>query len=588
MSSYRKYRIHLSKRFYFLSKPLFIGQYVKHAWCSVLLVVLFFGSLGAVAQQVPDAGAIQNEIEDVEKPKNEEIPPEEAPLAAPTEGSGPKISVTEISFHGNTLLTEEELLEVVEPWKNKPLSLAELKYVANLVAVRYREDNHLVRVYLPQQDIRDGHIIIAIVEAKFGQVVVQNSQKIQSEIISPDFVTRVMSSDQKRGDTLNLKTLERATLLLNDLSGINAKNVLVAGERQGETDVSVDVASEQRYAGSVTIDNYGVDSTGETRVKPSFTIANPFHRGDKAQLIGLFSEGNQYARMSYTHPLTANGLQADYNTSYLSYSLGDEFEDLDAEGDSFTVGTGLTYPLVRQLKRNINISGRLEQREYENSQLGETISDKSITTLQLGLNGNLVDSLGKGGVSYYGANLVFGDLDLSGNKENEAQDAAGAKTAGSYSVLSWNLGRLQRVTEKTTIWTSLIGQFTDDKLDSSETISLGGPNGIRAYPVLEATGDTGAIFTFELRYQFDDSILLTGFLEAGEVVQKQTQVQAEDSHSLNGLGMSLAWTHSSNFSATIDIARRIGNNPLKDPVTGNDSNGSKTLWPIWIRVSKKF
>ncbi|WP_075185464.1 ShlB/FhaC/HecB family hemolysin secretion/activation protein [Teredinibacter haidensis] len=598
MSSFQKY-ISLLDRQYFSSfyfNPVFrlpivnrdikpIARALVGGVCGGLLVLC---SHTAFAQQAPDAGAIQQEIEAEKYPVENKVPEDIVPTAPPEKDGGPEVTINQFNFYGNTLLGEDALFEVVRPWMNKVLSLAELNYVSSLIAKRYQDSGYLVRVYLPKQNIKDGTVVIAIVEAKFGKAVIQDSQRIDSEIISSRFAKRIIASGQSQGDTLDLKRLERTTLILNDLPGIVAKNILVAGEHEGETDVSVDVSSEPQYSGAVSIDNHGVKSTGETRVTPSLTIANPFRRGDDIRLIGLFSEGNLYGRASYGHPLMANGLRGDVSASFLSYRLGAEFEDLNAKGDAVTVAAGVTYPVLRQLRQNLNVTGRIEQRDYENSQLDETVSDISISAIHLGVNGNKIDSMGKGGISYFGATLAFGDVDLSGNATNQAQDALGPETEGSYSVLSWNYGRLQKVADKTNVWASLIGQVTGDKLDSSETISLGGPNGVRAYPVLEASGDSGAIFTLEVRHQFDQNILLTGFFEYGQVIQKETQAQEQDTLNLKGIGASLLWTHPSNFSASIDIARRIGDNPLADEATGNDSNGSKTLWPVWISVSKHF
>jgi len=552
-------------------------------------VVVFLGlSCAGYAQSIPDAGAIQRAVETTKEEK--EFPPDaetEAP-SKPQDTSGPKVDITTFTFIGNKLFSDSELQPVVEPWQKKPLSIAELKYIAALVSEFYRQSGYLARVYFPEQDINDGRVIVAIVESQFGKVDIEDQRKIDEKVISTPFVSALMSAGMKRGEPLKLQRLERNNLILNDLAGVTGKTLLTAGAQEGETDLNLKLSDTQRYSGSVDIDNYGVRSTGEARVKPYLLIANPLHRGDSISLLGLFSEGNQYARAGYEIPVSHNGLKASVSASYLTYELGAEFADLEAEGDASSFGAGLAYPLIRQLAKTLFITASLEHRSYSNSQLGESISDKVIQTFNLGTNGYLVDDLGRGGVNYFGMNLVAGDLDLSGNEVNQAQDAAGPQLEGSYALLSWNYGRLQRFTASTTFWASIVGQFSDKKLDSSETMSLGGPSGVRAYPVLEASGDAGAVMTFEVRHKIDSDITVTGFFDYGFVDQKSTPVQESDSHSLKGLGVSLTWTHPTLFSASFDIARRIGSNPLEDPETGNDSNGTKTLWPVWMRVTKRF
>jgi hemolysin activation/secretion protein len=48
------------------------------------------------------------------------------------------------------------------------------------------------------------------------------------------------------------------------------------------------------------------------------------------------------------------------------------------------------------------------------------------------------------------------------------------------------------------------GQYASKNLTSAEKFSLGGPTGVRGYPIGEALGDNGAIVTVEYRHQLPD------------------------------------------------------------------------------------
>jgi hemolysin activation/secretion protein len=54
------------------------------------------------------------------------------------------------------------------------------------------------------------------------------------------------------------------------------------------------------------------------------------------------------------------------------------------------------------------------------------------------------------------------------------------------------------------------GQQASKNLASAEKMSLGGPNGVRAYPVGEANGDSGNLAQGELRYIWPDLKFLEG------------------------------------------------------------------------------
>jgi hypothetical protein len=61
------------------------------------------------------------------------------------------------------------------------------------------------------------------------------------------------------------------------------------------------------------------------------------------------------------------------------------------------------------------------------------------------------------------------------------------------------------------------GQTASKNLDSSEKFSLGGINGVRAYPQGEASGDEGYRGTVELRHNVMPNVQATVFYDWGKV-----------------------------------------------------------------------
>jgi hemolysin activation/secretion protein len=303
----------------------------------------------------------------------------------------------------------------------------------------------------------------------------------------------------------------------------------------------------------------------------------------------MVSEGNLYAKVGYDLPVGFDGIRLGGSLSFLNYSLGEEFEDLDAEGSASNLSFTASYPVIRQVRQNLRLSGGLFVKNYENEQLGVQTSDKAVTAINVGVSGDQVDAFQGGGVFYYGVSLTLGDLDLSGNQINLAIDDASARTNGTYSKIDWNVARLQKINEETNLWLSASGQFSDKNLDSSETMSLGGANGVRAYPALEASGDEGIILTTELRYRFRPNWTVKGFIDAGQITQKSTAVDPSEKHTLKGFGVGVDWNNAKQMiTARLNISTRIGDNPLRDPVTGDDSDGSSNDYPVWLNITKHF
>lgn len=566
-----------------------MGTSVKNSCQYYVLSFFLATSLGlaarAQAQTAPDAGSLQREAERTQIRKPGDIPATEVETR-PADSGGPKLPVTQFIFAGNTLLSDAQLQAVVEPWRDRSLSLEELQAVTGKIAEAYRSEGYLARVVLPQQNIQNGRIQIAVVEARFGTV--RMPADVEALRADGNFIERSLTARQKPGDFLNILDVERAALILNDTPGIRVKPVLVAGDTVGHTDIGVEAGDGPLLSGLVSLDNYGSRSTGRARLTPVLKIANPSGIGDEAQFIGLLSEGNLYGRARYSRPIGYDGLRLGASLSYLTYELGEEFEILEAEGSAASFGLDASYPLIREKNRNLRLLGGISRKTYDNEQFGESISEKTINVLNLGISGDRLDSVHGGGITFYGAELSAGDLDLSDNPINQMQDRLGPETEGDYGKLTFSLARLQRLFTNTNLWLSLNGQVSSKNLDSSESFSLGGISGVRAYPILEASGDDGWLFTAELRHNLRPNLTLIPFIDYGQAIERSTQLRGKDTHDLKGVGVGIDWTYADDIAVRASVARRIGTNPLRDPVTGRDSDGSYHRWPVWVSVAKYF
>ena len=92
---------------------------------------------------------------------------------------------------------------------------------------------------------------------------------------------------------------------------------------------------------------------------------------------------------------------------------------------------------------------------------------------------------------------------------------------------------------------ALSGQQASKNLASAEKMSLGGPNGVRAYPVGEANGDSGNLITGELRYLVPGFKVLEGdvnvlaFYDWGQVYinEKPRPTDTQNKRSISGYGV---------------------------------------------------
>lgn len=561
-------------------------MYKKSLLSATALCIL---SSTAFAQNVPDAGSLlrENERQQLRTlPAPQAVP--QAPLAKPK--GGVVVTIKAFRLVGNRLIGEGELQAVLAPWIGKKADFNDLQQAANAVAEEYRRRGWFARTQLPEQDISEGVITINILEGKLGTVHIDDQGKPLR--ISKDFVSESMTARQKSGDPLNLAYLDRSSSLLNDTPGIAVSTVLAPGKEAGESDVVVKIEDKPLVTASLQADNQGARSTGVNKATLNGTLDNPFGIGDQIQLNTNASRGSEYAKLGYSLPIGRDGLRMGASASAMQYRLIGDLASLNANGDAQTYGINGLYPLLRSSTRNINFSAAYDRKYYYNEANAVTTSDKTLDAVILGLSGDQLDGFGAGGMTLWSLNVTGGHVDLSATPSNENADRIGPRTSGSYQKLGYSLARLQRLTNKATFWASLNGQFAGKNLDSSEKMSLGGPSGVRAYPVLEGNGDEGWLATLEARYNIHPEVQVSAFYDHGWIRLSHdanyTGSPLVNTGTLKGAGLSISWGQSGNFSLRATWAHRIGDNPFANPLNGKDQDGSLDKDRFWLTAIKFF
>lgn len=541
-----------------------------------------------VAEIQPDAGRLLRDIEQritPELPKRgEEIAP--PPVPPTPEADGPTVTVSAFRFAGNTLLSAEQLAEIVKPFLGRPLRLTDLRAAAQAVADRYRQDGWLIRAYLPRQEIIDGVVTIQIVEAKFGGVLLQGN-------LTRAPATRIVQTVERAqpvGAPVHLGRIERSVLLINDLPGAQARAALQTGRREGETDLVLEVADAPRLDARLIADNAGTRSTGDERVVGLVSLHSPAGLGDQAVITAMASSGSSYGRLDYSLPFGYDGLRAGVAISALNYELGKNFASLNAGGTAGTSGISLSYPLRRSRFTNIYLSGRYDHKTFTNDSLGATVSDYSASVATFEVAANHYDRIAGGGVTTVVAALTRGRLDLGGSP-NQAADAATTQTEGSYFKQELSVSRLQAMRPTSAVYLSLSAQSANQNLDSSEHFSIGGPRRVRAYPTNEGSGDEGRVLTLEWREQLRSNLRLDIFYDHGwtrlNADNNFPGAPALNSYQLKGVGLAVNWKPASALDVSATWAHRLGNNPNR-AADGKDQDGSLMKERIWLSASYRF
>jgi len=535
-------------------------------------------TLSANAATAPDAGQAQQGIDQAplqlpDRPRLEINLPD-AP-ADPSAATGPRLQVNGFALDGNQALPDAELLAQLDDLAGRELTVGQLQGAANRITRFYRERGYpLARAYLPAQEIKDAMVTIAVLEGRYGQVQVNDQAGLRGSALAPLATLR-------GGDAVQGKPLERSLLLLQDTPGIEVKSTLRPGASTGTADLLVDVHSAPLISGSVDADNYGNRFVGEYRLGGTLNLNNPLGLGDRLTLRAMGSEQDQrYGRIAYQLPLGPWATQVGVAHSDMDYQLGKDFEDLDAHGNARITSIFALQPLVRS--RDFSLYGQLQ---FDDKRLKDDIdqfdqkSDKRARVTIASLTGNSRDTLLGGGVNSFALAWSQGRLNIDGAAAQRADDLT-AGTAGRFHKLNPSLVRLQRLSERFSLYTQLQGQWADGNLDSSEKLYLGGAYGVRAYPQGEASGDQGWLANVELRYALNEAWQLSTFADHGQVrLNKNTWIDEDNHRSLSGAGVGARWAaHGWQISAV--AAWRLGNADAESDVSRTPR--------VWAQVVRAF
>ncbi|MBK5550148.1 ShlB/FhaC/HecB family hemolysin secretion/activation protein [Pseudomonas sp. TH03] len=476
----------------------------------------------------PSAGQLLQQLAPSPPPappsQNNGVTPPPTPSQAPQAASTATILLKSISFSGNTHIDDATLrsaLPQIAQLQGQKVTSAQINTLAEAVTQYYRQRGYFISLaYVPRQTVNAGVVTIAILEGQLGETRIGNNggytaerlQRYENEALCGE------ASAGCAGEVLTRAQADRAVGLVSLLPGVaSASGTLAPGAKVGTSDYTLDAVAGPAVTGSVGLDNYGNVYTGRVRETGDVRWNNPLGIGDLLTgavaasgqgLRGTDDNGALNAVIDYSLPLGYDGWRIGANYSRLSYRLGEPFDAIDAYGSGNAYSAYVSYPLVITPYSNLSARASYGTTWLKDSLFGET-SRPTDNAATFGLYGNEIDTLGGGGAMQYGLALTRGRISYGSGPLPGGIPNAG----GYYNKVNLNADRDQTLvylangTHRVSLYGAVRGQWSDTNLHPVDEMSLGGPGGVRGYPIGEASGDEGAIATMELRDSFAISAL---------------------------------------------------------------------------------
>lgn len=538
----------------------------------IILISVIPGS--ALAQAIPgpaDPGRIEERFSKPPAPPTSpealKKRPKAEKLPVPEEFKDIKFILKNIMIEGATAYPISKFLPLYADKLDKETSLADIYSVAEKITEIYVNDGYVLsKAFPPRQSIKNGVVHIKIIEAKIRKTTF--SGKIQ-----PSYLVERIGKKISSG-LLNIKTLEKHMLLMNDLSGVKASAVLKGTEDDIEgIEIAIELTRE-KSRNSIQFDNFGSRFTGPFEGSYGIDINNITGFYDQLSLnvsAAAQTDELKYLQSTYRLPVTSKGTSLSLSASASKTAPGDSLRDSEIRSSGRNLSIGIFQPIIRSRQENLSISSEFSIKNTSVDTLGVLFYEDKLRIWSISGSYDFVDK-------FMGSNLinitVSQGVDVLGAKKTGSINLSRAKGHSDFRKASGIASRLQKLNNDYYLYMAATGQLSAHPLLSSEEFGYGGQQFGRAYNSSEITGKDGIAGLVEIRYTGASEINKTStqpflFYDIGKVWDINGSNTAASAASA-GFGVRLARKH---LSGSLYFAQPL-TKPVNNPIYGNGKNPS--------------
>jgi hemolysin activation/secretion protein len=453
----------------------------------------------------------------------------------------------------------QALLDLISTQKQRRgISVRELEEVAEVVQRYIRNQGYfLAEVYLPEQQVEDGVVKLALLPGTLGSVTVNGPMEtlIQEELAD------------LRGQVLNKGQLETRLFRISQLPGLRTQASLAPDTAVGATALTLDVLEERAFAGLLQIDNHGLDDTGEERLGARLMWRNPWQLGDVLEL-GMRTSFDPLAQQQfwgrYEMPIRRSPYRLEFFVGNNRYDFDSvRGVDADLDGDSRLLEFGLrrsywqTRTSSAHARLNVGVHD-LSWREFDNQRFA--FANLAFTGHRLWDRARL--SL-RGGAAIEHGRIFSGE--------------APGQDRGFLRLAAW--GRLWKPVslpllpgeQKFAVRWQL--QYAGSELPATRSMSLGGPHLGRGFERTQFLADRAVNLALELRFPLRVGEFVT-FLDAAYGNGENDRDEPWAQLTSLGVGWDADWAEA--FTSRLSFALPIagdGSPPI-------DAPGPQLYWKL--------
>ncbi len=404
-----------------------------------------------------------------------------------------KICIENLPILNKQDLLEEELSEFI----NQPISENLIEEIRTTILNFYsKQQDILVTINIPDQDITDGNLHLIVIESKLGKIQVTGNKWFKCESLLENI-------NLEEGSSIKSDSVIKDLFWLNKNPFRQAYAVYTPGENNRTTDIEIVIKDRLPCRIYTGIDNTGNDITGNNRIFAGL-LANTY----KDQLLAYqFTTGStvrkfQSHTLKYTIPLPWRNL-IEFIAGYSYYDVNYEVDGIAGtfHSDGMSLQTSVRYDIPILIKQNLSTitAGFDFKRTNNNASFSELPVFGSYANLTQFMTGFDI-----------GGNTKFFDWSFhiegfySPGRWVSDQTNARYQTIRAFAKNHYVYARSSSVIDfylpkDFTLDLFLRWQISNRNLLPSETYGLGGYDTIRGYKERVYNGDDAILFNIDVQ-----------------------------------------------------------------------------------------
>lgn len=408
-----------------------------------------------------------------------------------------KLTLSKITVQDSSVYGDADFHHLYEGLLGKEISLADVYRLAAEITLKYRSDGYVLsRAVVPAQRIKDGEVIITVIEGYIDGITIEGNSWIKGRVRT--YVDKILN---KR--PLNINDLERYLLLANDAAGVTAKSVIrPSPENHGASHLTV-VTDWKPVSASASYDNYGTKYTGPWTRTFGASVNSLSSLGERISLQEVDGEPLRAMRLrqlNVSFPLGMDGTSLNFERSRAMSHPGFTLGLLRVRSLSDTTGIWMGFQPVRSRSQNLSLEFGIKHKTVETDALDQRLTDDKVAFWYMRGTYDFADD-------WLGSNVITASAERGGAPffDTTDQSPGSSRPEAGRNFLKFTLDAVrQQAIWQDPFWGSfgltfgVSAQYSGDTLPASEEYSLGGRSFGRGYDTGELTGDRALAGKVEL------------------------------------------------------------------------------------------